>query len=559
MFNPPIQLSVGKFFTDLYKIPDYQRPYMWIDEQINDLFDDLEDAINNAKPEYFLGSVITVSAGNNSFDIIDGQQRITTLTLIFAVISYLCKQRKIHSTEDDIGQESLEQAIYRPFSSNATPRLNISVWNINNYDFVKALQLECSTVVKPTRKDLGDDYLVEKKYANTLFIAYERLSQKSNTDLQKFINYLFKQVSLLRIDCNSRDDALKLFQTLNARGLELSAADIFKVFLMIKNHNLPNPALRIQDNKFISDWESIRKDANAVELELLDLMYIISDLLSPKGTDNNVEKDLEGVFSSYPDVQSILDKIRSILKEYEKIYNSKSPIVYSMFHLIWRHWTSVFILIETSNFSQTQKDELKNKIFQLFYITWFADHGVDRARKYLRNMREKINNYNDTLAYITSEIQPLKKIALDNLIGSEVYPSKWSWGLLAVIEYFNTDPLPAWIEYGQGAKVQIEHILPQHPAENAWQDFNQQARETLTNSGANLMLITGGKNKSAYNYDFPTKVKAYLDNGAISYTTSQKVINDFGKDSAGNPEWSISTLEKRKEWYIQQVRKIFDI
>lgn len=341
-------------------------------------------------------------------------------------MDYLCKKNGIHSTEDDIGHESLEQAIYKPFSLNATPRLNIAVWNINNYDFIKSLQQDCATIVKPAKKDLGDNYLVEKKYANTLFVAYERLSKKTNADLQKFINYLFKQVSLLRIDCNSRDDALKLFQTLNARGLELSAADIFKVFLMIKNHNPPNPNLRIEDKNFISDWESIRKYANAVELELLDLMYIISDLLSPIGTDNNVEKDLEQVFNSsdYADVQSILHKIKDILKEYEKIYNTKSPIIYSMFHLLWRHWTSVFILIETSNFSQTQKDELKKRVFQLFYITWFADYGVERARKYLRSIKEKIGSYDAIISYISSEIQSLKQTALDNLMGSTVYPSK---------------------------------------------------------------------------------------------------------------------------------------
>jgi hypothetical protein len=127
------------------------------------------------------------------------------------------------------------------------------------------------------------------------------------------------------------------------------------------------------------------------------------------------------------------------------------------------------------------------------------------------------------------------------------------------MEYYNADPLPAWIEYGPGAKVQIEHILPQNPAENTWKGFDDDEREALTNSGANLMLITGGKNIVAYNHDFPEKISAYMNKSAISFTTSQKVINEFGKDSNGNPEWSISTLKKRKQWYQQQIKKIFDI
>lgn len=81
--------SLNSFFGNaksFYSIPDYQRPYSWGDEQVFKLWDDIIEAYNNQNSNYFLGTIVTTNGKDNRYDIIDGQQRITTLTILFAVI-----------------------------------------------------------------------------------------------------------------------------------------------------------------------------------------------------------------------------------------------------------------------------------------------------------------------------------------------------------------------------------------------------------------------------------------------------------------------------------------
>ena len=89
----PLSLSIGELFGNkdaLYKIPQYQRPYKWEDEQVDKLWDDIYDAFENREDNYFLGSIITAKPRDNEksayVDVVDGQQRLTTLMILFCVI-----------------------------------------------------------------------------------------------------------------------------------------------------------------------------------------------------------------------------------------------------------------------------------------------------------------------------------------------------------------------------------------------------------------------------------------------------------------------------------------
>ena len=86
----PESLNIKNLFgspDSLFKIPLYQRPYSWQDEEVETLWNDLYDAYTCQKnPNYFLGSIITISSENSYQDIVDGQQRLTTLMILFCVI-----------------------------------------------------------------------------------------------------------------------------------------------------------------------------------------------------------------------------------------------------------------------------------------------------------------------------------------------------------------------------------------------------------------------------------------------------------------------------------------
>ena len=117
-FNPK-SLTINKLFTDvdsLYQIPKYQRPYKWTDDQIDKLRDDLWESYINQEANYFLGSVITAKPvkGGSYLDIVDGQQRMTTLIILFAVVRDIYPKINEVLCESDpsaIGETHLKSAI----------------------------------------------------------------------------------------------------------------------------------------------------------------------------------------------------------------------------------------------------------------------------------------------------------------------------------------------------------------------------------------------------------------------------------------------------------------
>ena len=95
----PLSLTVGELYGNkdsLYKIPQYQRPYKWEDEHVYKLWDDIYEAWEIEEPNYFLGSIITAKPRDDEksayVDVVDGQQRLTTLMILFCVLRDLAKQ-----------------------------------------------------------------------------------------------------------------------------------------------------------------------------------------------------------------------------------------------------------------------------------------------------------------------------------------------------------------------------------------------------------------------------------------------------------------------------------
>lgn len=105
--------------NNIYRIPNYQRPYKWEDEQVEQLFDDIYEAYKNSKHDegenYFLGSIVVTKQSNDNYEyeVIDGQQRITTLMILFCVLRDCFKDiNKEYKNPDDINIQRIEQCIY---------------------------------------------------------------------------------------------------------------------------------------------------------------------------------------------------------------------------------------------------------------------------------------------------------------------------------------------------------------------------------------------------------------------------------------------------------------
>ncbi len=243
-----------------FLIPDYQRPYAWDDEQCQTLWDDLFlfSFPNNDCDEfddnedYFLGSIVTFKNDKSKSEVIDGQQRLTTILLILR--AFYDKFANMQDRNSKLTRDRIEKCIWKTdtFGSADKSSLKIDSEVATDNDKEEFLELLKTGVVKPTAKS---------QYVRN----YKFFQGKIESFLQSFASYfpffparILNNCILLPIEAESQDTALRIFSTLNDRGLPLSDADIFKA-QFYKHFNDSK-----KKDSFIKDWKELEELSNTV-------------------------------------------------------------------------------------------------------------------------------------------------------------------------------------------------------------------------------------------------------------------------------------------------------
>lgn len=267
-------LESGK--SKKFVIPEYQRPYAWSDEQIQVLFDDLvEYTENNNESTYFLGTIVSYENDNLEQEIIDGQQRITTLFLLL---------RAVYSK---LEHSSAKQAVY--LRSQIEP----AIWEQD--DLTGEVKFNNILITSRVMGDEGnqefDNILVKgevnprsnSNYSKNYLQLQSLIDKYATNDplsFYRFISNILNKAILLPITADSQDTALTIFSTLNDRGLALSDADIFKA--KIYNH-LDTKS----KNEFIEKWQQLDEEATNASESIQKLFYYYMFYLRAIENDRN--------------------------------------------------------------------------------------------------------------------------------------------------------------------------------------------------------------------------------------------------------------------------------
>lgn len=239
-----------------FLIPEYQRPYAWGDDEVITLFDDLwEFSLERNEPDgaktYFLGSIVSFENENGEQEIIDGQQRITSLFLLLRAI-YTKLEADENKTKEVLNYiKKIEPAIwledeYTGDVDKSKILLRSDVATDHGNEILRTI-LETGK----TKKGATDKY----SHNYNLFIQlYEEKAKNSTMQMINFIIALLNYSILLPISADSQDTALTIFSTLNNRGLPLSDADIFKSVLYKQLSAQEKPV-------FAKKWRDLEEDA----------------------------------------------------------------------------------------------------------------------------------------------------------------------------------------------------------------------------------------------------------------------------------------------------------
>ena len=261
-------LESGKDQTFL--IPEYQRPYSWTETETKTLFYDLlefteNEAKRNSEVEgtYFLGSIVSYENDEGEQEIIDGQQRITSLFLLLRAIY----TKLISYEEKTIEQENFIRQIQPALWKQA--KLTGEVDYTSVLITSKVIDNEGNKILQDILETGIADHKANDNYSKNYILfqrLFDKLSELSPTLMLEFIYYTLNRAVVFPIKTDSQDDALSVFSTLNDRGLPLSEADIFKA-------KMYNRIKKEYKKLFIKQWKNLSERAIYAKENVQQLFY----------------------------------------------------------------------------------------------------------------------------------------------------------------------------------------------------------------------------------------------------------------------------------------------
>ena len=289
-----VEMLLGSGKSKPFVIPEYQRPYAWTEEQVETLFEDLWEFTTisggvERESSYFLGSVVSYENENGEQEIIDGQQRITSLFLLLRAIytKLVATPESERTAEANNFIGKIEPTIWRTDKLTGTVDfknilLTSRVVNNEGNEILRAI-LESGK----TDENAKDNYSRNYRYFQKLF---DRHSTENPLMIYQFIYAVLNQAILLPITADTQDTALTIFSTLNDRGLPLSDADIFKA----KIYN----QLEVEAKKvFIERWKDLDEQATDANESIQQLFYY--NMFYYRALDQDTNTTIPGVRKYY--------------------------------------------------------------------------------------------------------------------------------------------------------------------------------------------------------------------------------------------------------------------
>jgi uncharacterized protein with ParB-like and HNH nuclease domain len=574
----PDSLTIKQLFNNadsLYQIPRYQRPYKWGDEQIDKLWDDLTEAYENNLESYFLGSVITASPRESTSykDIVDGQQRITTLMIMFCVVRDLFKDLNTKSSNPDpsnITNKTIKSSILADDQFN---RLKLYTHVQHQTDFEQLIiNADTSLIERPKKKLIESDEDPKYKFLNTAASFKEKLLLKGEDYVSKFINYLFNEVRLIRIDCNSKEFAIKLFQVLNDRGLDLTNADLIKSFLIqkIEETYKSDEALRKKkEDHFMAEWISSEQILKKFDDSLNDVFIIYEYHLLSSNPKKSLYDELVKEFKDKDPIEVIKDYKKFVENYSEYLWEANDSNIYALWYLRWNfYWKSILLTAYHVNYKDTNR--LIKLLVRFYYIYWIAGKTMTAIKQTSFNIIGYVKE-NKTITEIEDilnkkmEDEKILNSALSSL-SDNIYDKPWSKPLFCLLEYNATDKSKlSWIELSKD--LHMEHIIPsKHKNFKEWHHITKEIFDYWGNTGANLTLLGGSKNIEASDNPFADKMNVYKGEGLYKnkntkitgYNITQRIVTDYDKGKF-NKEWSEDAIIDRWTWFCKEVSEVLQI
>ena len=540
-----------------YIVPEYQRQYSWGEEQWEEFWKDLQ--LIEDGHTHFLGSVVFVERDTdfdelNEFEIVDGQQRLTTISILFCAIREYYKQAEKTEAADSIDNNYLWEE-----NENFNDEQKIELNSLDQDQYRRLL------LGNPPREEESNIRRAIEFFADKI----ATLSEEGVDDVRK---KLFNAVTIVTIDCPSQESAFRLFETLNDRGLELSEVDLMKNYLYQKIANDSS----INEEAVRQDWEDIIDDIR-YEMDKPFRFFTHYFLFTPEpDISSNISQNTlydtfrELVDEKIPDPGVTLEEYMSKMAEDTLLYLN-------------------MMNAEVSKYDSSSNEKINELLEDLerlgytqerIYLMGILSHldsasDVIRAIKLIESyiIRQRFTNYitgsslnelyaeicrdaftrGDPVSYIRSQLKsqaPRDDELIAAITGNDFPRSQRT---LFVLETIEADFLRRESR-SQVPTGEIEHIIPRKAFTakkyNRWQDYlncgQGQFNEQKDKLG-NLTILEKRLNLEASDQPFEQKNDKYRGSD-----------HRMAQEIAENESWSLEDVERRTQHLAEQVAEIWN-
>ncbi len=555
------QIGIGEILKQNYlKVPPHQRDYSWTDKEVKTLFTDLANAIADEKNQaYFLGSIVTIKDESGALEIIDGQQRLSTITILLCNIKrYLMTM----ANEPEIVKDLELFLVYTDRDQRAT--LNRLRMNLVDNDFF-SIMLDDSlfeTVAEPkhrSNKLIKKAFDIAKNYVKTIVASFN--PKDHGNVLNKWITFIERQAEVILLQVPSAANAYRMFETLNDRGLKTTQADLVKNYLFGQAGD--DRFAEVQDS-----WSTMRGALESLQKEdkeditvnyLRQALMVIRGFLrkeklyevvqATKGPQATVKflKQVEGLAKFY---------VATFLRDHDQWKKQYPDAMLSAIDTINFFDIAPFrptLLAVTAKFSPKEA---------LHAFSMFVSLGV----RLLIAASTRTGSVEETLGAAAHEIFLGKistatelKVKLSGIIPTDTQfneafatatVSKASlarYYLRSLESVIQKQKDPHLIVPSDKEEITLEHVLPEKPANN-WPQFTQEEHDSYWKRIGNMVLLRYKPNSDLKSKQFHDKVPVYKD---CSYAFTQQVTTV--------PDWTMERIRERQVGLAKYALKAWPI
>ena len=532
-----------------FVIPEYQRPYSWSDDEIITLFEDLwefsiERTHNDGAKSYFLGCVVSYEE-NGERQIIDGQQRITSLFLLLRAVFSMLEKEDNKTDEVNNFIQKIKPALWK--ENEMTGKEDRSKILLRSEVVTDSGNLILRNILESGEADKNAKDNYSKNY-NKFKELYIQKSQSSPNQIYHFVLALLNYSILLPITADDQETALTIFNTLNNRGLPLSDSDIFKSYIYKKLDDTGKKA-------FINKWKKLETDAEKVNESIQSLFYY--NMFYMRAREKDDKSTTPGVRKYYLDknknrlTPEVIDDLAVNLQLW-KVINGREAVdgeewsqnmdirkildsLSSYTNEFWKYPVSIFFMEhkDKANFEEIFLKFLR-KLYVMLLTRYLEVPTINAVKVDILKLNVQIINNSHPEFYAGFEEKKLEdeyavnaeKARTDKLI---IAPHKnmvrMLLKVLAYQENTQTDLLPGYWE--------IEHIFPQTWDSKYYTLNEEEANEKLEHLG-NKLPLEKKLNISASNNYFAKKKDRYKDSKIA-------IIKKLGDSTLD--EWNLTNID----------------